>query len=428
MMSSSHEEDFLFTIFYSGVYFLRKKMNSKLIILLLLIAALILSASLSSSSANAQGGIELGTYQMSYTFDEVIHFEAEFQSNSKFADGHIVLQTQGENQIESFQATISTEGFFSVDVSLINEFKALAFSDINFWYLVATEDGTIFESQTLTFAYEDNRFQWQNKSNEHFKVVWHSGDEAFGDAILFAAENGIRSTQRILPIAGPDNALIYVYEKIEDLDKVMDLAGFDWVAAHSDLEEGSLFLSIAPSANQSLEIERQVPHEVAHLMLYRAIGDATYRQLPRWLNEGIASNAELYSDPIQTQLLELAYAEGSLPSFYALCESFPQDVNLARIAYAESASFVEYLNREYRVVGIGALIDAYALDGDCGEAPKSVFGKNLSALENDWRKSTFGISNPIDEFVDNLSLPNLIFYGAIIVILIWIRGRRNKIA
>ena len=217
-----------------------------------------------------------------------------------------------------------------------------------------------------------------------------------------------------------------VYDNQADLQLVMDMAGYEWAAGHSDLAAGRMFVSIAPSAQQSLEIERQVPHEGAHFMLYGALGPDAHARMPKWLDEGIATNAELYSDPIQRQLLELADAEGSLPSLFALCESFPAEPNLARIAYAQSASFVEYLNREYRVVGVGALVDAYTQNRDCMDAPSNVFGKNLLELEAEWKQATFGDEDALLRFLEELSPTDLaLAVGALLVLVLINRWRKR---
>ena len=71
-------------------------------------------------------------------------------------------------------------------------------------------------------------------------------------------------------------------------------------------------------------METLIPHELAHVMLYRNVGEG-YASLPVWLSEGIASLAELYPNPDYDQALSIASQNGSLLSIEELCDTFPLD-------------------------------------------------------------------------------------------------------
>ncbi len=380
-----------------------------------------------TTNALGQGGIELTQQSMDYRFGDYFHFEARFDSSSELVNGQIVIQVEDAEDLLSFEATLGPNGEFLVEINANEEFSPPAFQKINYWYLVANKDGNIFESQRFQLAYEDNRFSWQSVENDHFVIYWHSGKNDFGQSILDSAENGISSTQSILPLAGPTGVEIYVYESQEELQKLMDSANYSWRAGHSDLEKDRVYLSIGPGPAESLEIARQVPHEVAHIMLFQALGAEAYYQLPKWLDEGIASNAEAFSDPLQNDILELLQAEGSLPGFFSLCNSFPQDPNLARISYSLSNSFVDFLKNEYRVVGIGAIVDTYAQNEDCMFGLTDLLGKNLLQLELDWQASVFESSTFDQGINDEISWIEIGALVIILALLIWLNRRRNRI-
>ena len=80
------------------------------------------------------------------------------------------------------------------------------------------------------------------------------------------------------------------------------MGGSTWVAGHANPDLGVVLVSIAPGENQSMEMERQIPHELAHVLLYRLTGPA-YANLPNWLTEGIASQVEGYPNADYTQVL-----------------------------------------------------------------------------------------------------------------------------
>jgi hypothetical protein len=175
---------------------------------------------------------------------------------------------------------------------------------------------------------------------------------------------------------------------------------------------------LAPGGQQSLEIERQVPHEVAHLILYQGLGPQGYSNLPAWLNEGIASNVEIYSDPLRREWLRVANEMDGLYPFFSLCAAFPQDEAAARLAYAQSASFVRYLLDTYNPTGFATLVEAYVDSGDCLNAPLASFGKDLNQLDAEWRAANFSQANAVVQAVDALPWPTILA-GAALALVLW---------
>ena len=52
-----------------------------------------------------------------------------------------------------------------------------------------------------------------------------------------------------------------------------------------------VFLSIAPGSRHKVLMQKQIPHELAHVLLYRYVGE-NYNRLPLWLLEGSSSIAD----------------------------------------------------------------------------------------------------------------------------------------
>jgi hypothetical protein len=99
--------------------------------------------------------------------------------------------------------------------------------------------------------------------------------------------------------------------------------------------------------------------------------------------------AELYPNPDNQGLLEIAYRNGQLLPFSALCRTFPAETDQALLAYAQSASLSRFIFDRY---GPGAFeeILAYLLHGEgCQEAVEAALGTSLAQLESQWRQGTF---------------------------------------
>jgi hypothetical protein len=150
-----------------------------------------------------------------------------------------------------------------------------------------------------------------------------------------------------------------------------------------------MVVSLPKGPEQRLEMERQIPHELMHIMLYQKVGPS-YVNLPAWFNEGLSSIAELYPNPDYQVLLESAYEKGTLLPISSLCTSFPRDAAGAYLAYAESASFTRYLHEQYGSLPIDQLVRQYATGLDCERGIEVALGSSISQLERDWRRETLG--------------------------------------
>jgi len=124
-------------------------------------------------------------------------------------------------------------------------------------------------------------------------------------------------------------------------------------------------------------------------MLYRQVG-AGYAHLPFWLNEGLATLAEINPSADYDRVLSAAGSRNSLIPLADLCASFPADSEQTFLAYAEARSFTTYLRDTYGSPGLLNLASVYAGGVDCENGIRSAFGTSLSQLESRWRESALG--------------------------------------
>jgi len=377
-----------------------------------------------------QGGSGLGAsdIQVLYNFGEQITFRARLSAPAAIQQASILFHDLNESvtRLEAIQVAADGTTTFQYDASQ----KALRpFATIAFWYRAILQDGSTVESPFFYFRYDDNRFPWRSLADGPLAVRWYAGDDAFGQAALDAARKGLAGTGQVVAVR-PDSPLdIYVYAAAEDLRGALVLGGQEWTAGHADPALGVVMVSVAPGEAQSLELERQIPHELAHVMLYRSLGAAGYARLPAWLNEGIATMAELSPNPDHAGALSVARQNNSLIPFADLCASFPPDSGRAFLAYAQSESFVRYLRETFGDTGLLALTKAYADGLDCDLGATRALGMPLARLEVRWRESALG-QNVAGVAARNL-LPYVLLLLLVLVVPIWgavdtLRvGRRN---
>ncbi|MDO9303634.1 MAG: peptidase MA family metallohydrolase, partial [Anaerolineales bacterium] len=202
-----------------------------------------------------------------------------------------------------------------------------------------------------------------------------------------------------------------------DLQGALVLGGQSWVSGHASPELGVVMISISPQSEQkNIELERQSPHELTHVLLYQSLG-LNYNNLPVWLTEGMASTAELYPNPDLDATLAAAVESNSLLPLADLCAAFPPDTGRAFLAYAQSKSFVRYLLDNYGVTGFSALISAYADGMNCEEGARRALEQPLSQLEVRWRESALG-ENRIGVVTFNL-FPYLLVLGLVLFVPVW---------
>jgi hypothetical protein len=172
-------------------------------------------------------------------------------------------------------------------------------------------------------------------------------------------------------------------------------------------------VAIPSGLEQSIQMETLIPHELAHVMLYRGVGDG-YTSLPVWLSEGIASLAELYPNPDYAQALTLASQDGSLLPIADLCDTFPPDASRAYLAYAESQSFVRFLRDTYGAPALFSLTSAYADGLGCDQGVVRTLGTSLANLDTRWRETELG-ANVLGVFLRNM-FPYLALFGLLLLI------------
>jgi len=353
------------------------------LLLILLITALIPVL----NTSRAQGMVEVVDQTVASSFGEEITFQVEFESDQLIESITLSIQAPG---LPTFVGAVSSnaegEGEF---IYLVSERPLPAFASINYDYQFILESGEIVESPQYEFTYLDNRFNWQELIEEPFKIYWYEGEITLAQEVLDAALYGQEVTLEAL-MQPPDSQpiVIFIYGSEEELQSSLAAIGQSWVSGYADPARGSVVVALPPAIDQPLEIQRLIPHEISHILLYRFMG-VEFSYLPAWLNEGFASQMESYSLPEYDLILERAYQGRDLIPFLHLCQAFPVDPELAKLAYAQSDALVEYIQREHGLPGLQSLIYAYDQGVSCERGVEMALGISLETLEKEWQRDTF---------------------------------------
>ncbi|MBN2118686.1 MAG: hypothetical protein JW730_19085 [Anaerolineales bacterium] len=379
---------------------------------LLALFVMAVSAPFNARPVQAQSGIELENVGASHRFGEGITFIATIRASIPIQSVAIVIsdETQGINHVETLavQADGRTEFHLDTSRSSLRPFSLLKWN-----YQITLADGSVAQSESAFIRYTDNRFDWQTLESGTLRVNWYNADTNFGQAVLNAAQAGLGSISQLMAVDLAQPIEIFVYNSTDDLRGTLALGGAGWVAGHADPALGVLMVVVEPGPQQGITMEQRIPHELMHVMIYRAVGTG-YPNIPAWLREGMATLAETYPNADYDRVLADASAGNRLIPLRDLCVSFPADAGQAFLAYAEARSFTNYLYRTYGSTGLLSLIASYASGVDCEHGTERAFGMPLANLEMNWRASVLG-QNTFLPALQNIS-PYLVLLCLILII------------
>jgi hypothetical protein len=364
-----------------------------------------------SQVISAASEIDILENEVDYTFGGQITFRAKIQSDAPMDEVLVFIRNEGDTNTIVGKASINNgEVVYTHDLT---QQSLRAFSQVEYWFRVTSQDGETITSLPESFYYEDNRFDWQILENKPFRVHWYDGDLNFAQSVLDVAQAGYRRILSFIPLSEPPLVDIYVYASGLEMQSTLQLAGQTWIAGHADPDLSVMVVTLPPGPDQLLETERQIPHELLHILIYQEIG-ADYRKLPSWYNEGLASMAELKPNPDYYIVLNSAVENESFIPITSLCDSFPTDASNVYLAYAQSESFTRFIYQEYGTSGLQALMEANAEGMGCDRATEIALNSSLAQLETRWRRETFN-ENVIVNAVGNL-LPWFVLLGVVMLI------------
>lgn len=343
---------------------------------------------LNAHPAQAQSGIEVQNAGATVDFGEQITFVATIQTSIPIQGIAISIfdESQGVRQTEPLTVESGGRSEFHWDTT---QRQLRPFSTIKWNYQFTFADGTSTNSEVYSVRYADDRFDWQTLESGSLRVSWYEGDADFGQTALDTMQSGLSSVSRLVAVDLAQPVEFYLYANANDLRATLGESASQWVAGHADPTLGVVMVIIEPGVEQNLRMEQRIPHELMHVMLYRAVG-AGYGNVPAWLSEGTATLVELYPNADYDRVLTDAARTHTLIPISRLCAAFPADTGQAFLAYAESRSFTDYLHKTYGSSGLLKLASAYADGVECERGTEIAFGVSLSNLEMRWRASAFG--------------------------------------
>ncbi|KAF0112358.1 MAG: hypothetical protein FD147_231 [Chloroflexi bacterium] len=343
-----------------------------------------------TTRSSAQSDSLVSNVTLTYEFGNAINVSAEILNAKNYSAFTLILRPDGQSsrQIE-LHPDADGKGIVRYD---LKQDPLKPFARIYYWFEFENLDKTSSTSPSYWFDYLDNRFLWKSNESNLFQISWVEGDTSYGQKLQDIAREGFIKATQILPVAPELPIRIYVYPGIEKMQEAIALTNQSWAAGHSSPDIGVILVSNGSPPAKLIEMERQIPHELMHILQYQIAG-AQYRNIPVWLSEGLATYAEIYPDPDLERVLNESYESGNLILFESLCSGFSQDAATAQLGYAQSVSFVNYLNGRFGSEFFPELIENSKSGQNCTNSIESVLHISLAQLQKDWQEITFAQKN-----------------------------------
>ena len=213
---------------------------------------------------------------------------------------------------------------------------------------------------------------------QHFNIRYTKGDYLAAERVSRAAEEALEKISARLGYQGQHKRIeVRIYPNHREFVKATgtDRGTFIMGRAHSGIEMIEL-----DSQELFAKLETVTAHEVAHIVVFRLVGN--YADMPLWAHEGIAKFESDDWDDTDTHLMAEAVSFNKLLWLSEISHEFPKDREA--LAYAESASFIQYLTETYGRTQLPLLLEQTRKTGSLQQALKVTTGTELKDLEAAW--------------------------------------------
>lgn len=256
-------------------------------------------------------------------------------------------------------------------------------TEVEYWWLIEDASGQRIETPPKTVQFDDQRYDWSSLTSDQATIFWYEGDQSFAQELIDAAHEALERLANDLGVSLEQPAKFYIYASYWDLLGALVYPDI-WTGGVAFPDYGTIAIGISLA---NLEWgKRAIAHELGHLVVHQYVF-GPYGDLPTWLDEGLAQDAEgeLRSD-LQEQL-DQAIANDTLFSVRSIASSFPADREEAKLCYAESYSVVQFLLDNYGSAKILELLDVFKEGSTYDDALFRVCGFDMDGLNALWRQS-----------------------------------------
>ena len=384
-----------------------------------------------ASPVSAGQPIQVQASTHSLMFGQEVRFHLQVAAPDPIRS--IVLAYRTSDNPGTIVETMAFDQGMTVTIDYVHRVKERyirPFVQVTYWWTIDSMADARLTTEPQTFAYADNRFDWQTLSQSVVTIHWYRGDMRVAQEALDAAITGLDRARQDIDINATRQPIdVYLYESADDMQAALP-AGTPTGTEALTLYETSVILAASGLQEATvLDLQRILPHEVTHALVHEAT-QSDFDRVPLWLSEGLATSVQytFAPDPDAQLLMEEAARDQTLISLDTLCAAFPQSPARARLAYAESASVIGYIRDRYGRRALRDLVAAYGDGATCEGGVQRVLSLSLDRLQAQWTQSLAPQSGWRTFWKDSGAWAILLVLSLLIVVpfVIPVRGRMAR--
>ena len=340
-----------------------------------------------SGSLSAQEETEFTTRSnASYRYGQTMEFSLRASANTDIEKVSLFISAPDLRRTLTTDVAVVpgkvVEATYRLDLTTV---RLAPFTRVTYWWEVWDANDPIGTSEKLTLEYEDDQFEWNTFEENGIHVHTTAGDSDLSQTAMDISQETLPRIRAIIPANAPDPLHIYLYPSEGDLRSALRLTGREWIGSHAHPELGVILVPAPEKETAVDDLERTLPHELAHLLLFQALGEA-YGEAPGWFDEGLATSFEKTDVAAREKMLSESVVSEVIIPLSELCHVFPDEGGQFSLAYAESASLIEYVSEEYGSQALTDMILALADGAGCQDLTEEALGISLTQLEDEWRR------------------------------------------
>jgi len=274
---------------------------------------------------------------------------------------------------DSFTATFTLEGNAPPRIYLPPG------TTIEYHWEATDINGGETETETVTFFYDDTRFDWKTIERDEVTIYYYSGSDESAESMLEVAAETLTSMSDLLGTSVEFPVRVWIYGSRDDMQPAL--------RSRSESYEDQIITAgvrvasdtVLVLGNASFDTLR---HELTHVVTAVA-GESAFGELPAWVDEGTAVYSQTgpggFGNAIQS-----AVDRGNVLSVHSIT-SYPGDPNKVSLFYGQSWSLVSYLIDTYGAEDYAALFAEVKSGKRMDEALDAVYGFDQGGLEDEWR-------------------------------------------
>ncbi len=325
------------------------------------------------------------TTQWTHAFSRQLTFRATLESDDPIDEVILFYGVVDKPVVRRIYPEVS--GSMPASVAHTEELEPGQFApgtELRAWYQVVLETGEVVTTPEERLLYVDEALQWEELVSDRVTLYWHGRAQAQAEDLLAAAEEVIDRLAAEMGVPPPDAVAIWVYNNERDMARATSTRSESYDARVTTLgmamDGGTLLL-----LGSHRDVRRTLAHELCHVVVGLAT-DNPYIEIPRWLDEGLAMNAEGELPRDNQRALQTAIARDSLLTLRSMT-SYSGDPQLVNLYYGQAYSIVAFMLETYGRETMQELLAVFAEGQRQDVALERVLGFGLDELESRWRVS-----------------------------------------